>query len=195
VYDKYHEHGLEILAFPSNQFGNQEPGTCDEIKRFARDHYHTAFPLFQKVRAREQQLETPGQLQWQGELLQPSNRHPLAHLATYFCFLLETKMKPLCTSPTTTTTTTNTPPPGGREWRKCAPGLQVPEAGAACDRGRRRRPRGRARSGVELPEGALRRCWWWCWWLPWSADERCCRGLQIERGAVGLLAQPRPTHR
>ena len=36
VYDKYHEQGLEIVAFPCNQFLNQEPGTNEEIETFAR---------------------------------------------------------------------------------------------------------------------------------------------------------------
>jgi glutathione peroxidase-family protein len=53
VYEKYAAHGLEILAFPSNEFGHQEPGTCADIKRFARQHYHTSFPLFDKVRGWE----------------------------------------------------------------------------------------------------------------------------------------------
>jgi glutathione peroxidase len=49
VYEKYKEHGLEILAFPSNQFGG-EPGSSQDIKAFARQ-LNASFPLFEKVRA------------------------------------------------------------------------------------------------------------------------------------------------
>ncbi|KAJ1477386.1 glutathione peroxidase [Baffinella frigidus] len=41
--------GFAVLAFPSNQFGGMEPGTDDEIEKFARDKYHATFPLFAKV--------------------------------------------------------------------------------------------------------------------------------------------------
>lgn len=49
LYDKYRDYGLEILAFPSNQFGGQEPGTEAEIKEFARSKYSVTFPMFSKV--------------------------------------------------------------------------------------------------------------------------------------------------
>lgn len=40
-----------MLAFPSNDFGGQEPGTHAEIQRFCETEYHTQFALFSKVRA------------------------------------------------------------------------------------------------------------------------------------------------
>jgi len=49
LYEKYHEQGFEIFAFPCNQFGNQEPGTEQEIKLFAKQKYGVTFPLFAKV--------------------------------------------------------------------------------------------------------------------------------------------------
>ncbi len=49
LYEKYAVYGLEILAFPCNQFGQQEPGNEKEIKQFATEHYHITFPLFKKV--------------------------------------------------------------------------------------------------------------------------------------------------
>lgn len=49
VYKKYHEQGLEVLAFPSNDFGGQEPGTNDEIKTFCSSKYNVTFPLFSKI--------------------------------------------------------------------------------------------------------------------------------------------------
>jgi len=48
MYERYKDHGLEILAFPSNQFGEQEPGTDSEIGYFANQQGAT-FPVFKKV--------------------------------------------------------------------------------------------------------------------------------------------------
>ena len=49
LYREYHDQGLEILAFPCNQFGNQEPGDADEIKNFCTLNYDVSFPLMGKV--------------------------------------------------------------------------------------------------------------------------------------------------
>ncbi|KAF5189686.1 Glutathione peroxidase [Thalictrum thalictroides] len=49
IYDKYKTQGLEILAFPCNQFGSQEPGSNSEIKKFACTRYKAEFPIFDKV--------------------------------------------------------------------------------------------------------------------------------------------------
>ena len=49
MYKKYHEKGLEILDFPCNQFGNQAPGTDEEIHEFCTLKYNTTFEQFQKV--------------------------------------------------------------------------------------------------------------------------------------------------
>jgi len=49
LYDKYSGRGLEILAFPCNQFGRQEPGTDEEIRSFCETNYHVSFPLFSKI--------------------------------------------------------------------------------------------------------------------------------------------------
>ena len=46
---KYKEQGLEILDFPCNQFGNQAPGTDEEIQEFCTLKYHTTFPQFKKI--------------------------------------------------------------------------------------------------------------------------------------------------
>lgn len=40
---------FEILAFPCNQFGNQEPGSCEEVRDFARRRYGAEFTIFEKV--------------------------------------------------------------------------------------------------------------------------------------------------
>ena len=49
LYKKYHEEGLEILDFPCNQFGNQAPGTDDEIHEFCQFKYKTSFDQFSKT--------------------------------------------------------------------------------------------------------------------------------------------------
>lgn len=49
LYDKYHDKGLEILAFPCNQFGKQEPKSEAEIKQFAIS-FGVKFPIFSKIR-------------------------------------------------------------------------------------------------------------------------------------------------
>ena len=49
LYQKYKDKGFTVLAFPSNQLGNQEPGTPEEIEKFARSVKHATFPLFQKI--------------------------------------------------------------------------------------------------------------------------------------------------
>ena len=49
LYEKYKDKGLEILAFPCNQFGAQEKGTNNDIKNFCDDKYSISFPLFDKV--------------------------------------------------------------------------------------------------------------------------------------------------
>ncbi|KAL8139974.1 hypothetical protein V2J09_005995 [Rumex salicifolius] len=49
LYDKYKSKGFEILAFPCNQFGFQEPGSNQEIKNFACTRFKAEFPIFDKV--------------------------------------------------------------------------------------------------------------------------------------------------
>ena len=49
LYKKYHDKGLEILDFPCNQFGNQAPGTDDEIHEFCSLKYNTTFDQFSKI--------------------------------------------------------------------------------------------------------------------------------------------------
>ena len=49
LYDEYHEKGLEVLGFPCNQFGAQEPGAEAEIASFCDLTYGVSFPMFAKV--------------------------------------------------------------------------------------------------------------------------------------------------
>ena len=49
IYDEFHEKGLEILDFPCNQFGEQAPGTDDEIHTFCVGRFAISFPQYSKV--------------------------------------------------------------------------------------------------------------------------------------------------
>lgn len=50
LYKNYKDKGLEILAFPCNQFLNQEPGTSEDAQNFACTRYKADYPIFHKVR-------------------------------------------------------------------------------------------------------------------------------------------------
>ena len=49
LYVKLRARGLEVLGFPCNQFGAQEPGTEEEIETFCEVNYGVTFPLFAKI--------------------------------------------------------------------------------------------------------------------------------------------------
>jgi glutathione peroxidase len=49
LYEEFHSRGLEILAFPCNQFGGQEPGTPQQIEEFCSTKFGITFPIFQKI--------------------------------------------------------------------------------------------------------------------------------------------------
>ncbi len=49
LYSTYKHCGFDVLAFPSNDFGGQEPGTNQEIQNFCALTYNVSFPLFDKV--------------------------------------------------------------------------------------------------------------------------------------------------
>ncbi|MEC7107929.1 MAG: glutathione peroxidase [Verrucomicrobiota bacterium] len=64
LFNKYKDKGFTILAFPSNNFMNQEPGSNKEIEEFCKINYGISFPIFSKV-------EVKG-----------SNKHPLFEFLT-----------------------------------------------------------------------------------------------------------------
>ena len=75
VYEQYHERGFEVLAFPANNFGQQEPGTNAEIKGFCLTKYSVSFPLFSKISVKgsdkhplyqylTEQSPFPGEVEW-----------------------------------------------------------------------------------------------------------------------------------
>ena len=49
VYERYKGKGFEVLAFPANEFGNQEPDADPKIKEFCTSRYNVTFPLFSKI--------------------------------------------------------------------------------------------------------------------------------------------------
>jgi glutathione peroxidase len=49
IYEKYKNQGFEVLGFPCNDFGAQEPGTNEEIKNFCSLNYGVTFPMFNKI--------------------------------------------------------------------------------------------------------------------------------------------------
>ncbi|MCY4614090.1 MAG: glutathione peroxidase [Nitrospira sp.] len=75
LYEQYRERGLEILAFPANNFGKQEPGTNEEIKSFCYTKYALEFPLFSKISVKGEDMHPlyhylttqspfPGEIEW-----------------------------------------------------------------------------------------------------------------------------------
>lgn len=75
LYEQYREQGLEILAFPANNFGKQEPGTDEEIKSFCYTKYALDFSLFSKISVKgedthplyqylTQDSPFPGEIEW-----------------------------------------------------------------------------------------------------------------------------------
>jgi glutathione peroxidase len=49
LYQTYQKSGLEVLGFPCNQFGAQEPGTAAEIATFCERQYRVSFPMFARI--------------------------------------------------------------------------------------------------------------------------------------------------
>ncbi len=56
LYNKYKDHGFSVLGFPSNEFGQQEPGSDEEIKEFCKKNYGVTFPLFSKIAVKGEQI-------------------------------------------------------------------------------------------------------------------------------------------
>ncbi|HET7058200.1 MAG TPA: glutathione peroxidase [Nitrospiraceae bacterium] len=75
MYERYRTKGFEILAFPANNFGQQEPGTNEEIKGFCLTKYSLTFPLFSKISVKggdkhplyrylTEESPFPGEVEW-----------------------------------------------------------------------------------------------------------------------------------
>ena len=77
LYQKYRSQGFEILAFPCNDYGMQEPDSNDQIQQFCQTRYGVSFPLFDKVHAKGAQqhplyakltaVEPQGEVAWNFE--------------------------------------------------------------------------------------------------------------------------------
>ncbi len=81
LHEKYSGKGLVVLGFPCNQFGQQEPGTADQIKEFCRLNYSVSFdmfakidvngegacPLYKHLTALETKPKGPGKISWNFE--------------------------------------------------------------------------------------------------------------------------------
>ncbi|HEY9615573.1 MAG TPA: glutathione peroxidase [Microcoleaceae cyanobacterium] len=78
LYQKYRDQGLEILAFPCNDYGMQEPDSNQKIQQFCETKYGVSFPLFDKVHAKgadqhplyarlTQAIEPTGDVAWNFE--------------------------------------------------------------------------------------------------------------------------------
>ena len=52
IWDKYKAKGLVVIGVPSNDFGNQEPGTSNEIKNFCSSKFGISFPMTEKVKVK-----------------------------------------------------------------------------------------------------------------------------------------------
>ena len=75
VYEMYKDKGFRVLAFPANNFGNQEPGTNEEIKEFCTSKYDVTFDLFSKISVKGEdqhplyryittESAVPGEVKW-----------------------------------------------------------------------------------------------------------------------------------
>jgi glutathione peroxidase len=49
LYERFGERGFELLAFPCDQFGHQEPGTNEQIQAFCSTRFSVTFPVFEKL--------------------------------------------------------------------------------------------------------------------------------------------------
>ena len=89
--DKYTAQGFTVLAFPSNDFGAQEPGSNGEIKQFCTTKYKVSFPLFDKLHVKGEQQHPlyqqltgktgafPGDVKWNfGKFLIGRDGNPLS---------------------------------------------------------------------------------------------------------------------
>ena len=57
LWKKYKDQGLIVMGFPSNQFGNQEPGNNKEIKKFCETNFNITFPLTTKINVKGENIE------------------------------------------------------------------------------------------------------------------------------------------
>jgi glutathione peroxidase len=76
VYEKYKGQGLEVLGFPANEFGAQEPDSNERIKEFCTSKYNVTFPMFSKIVVKGQGIH-PLYAYLTGEATNPSYAGPI----------------------------------------------------------------------------------------------------------------------
>ena len=59
LYKQYHAQGFEVLGFPCNQFGSQDPGSHEEIQNFCQTNYGVSFPYVRQDRRERTQYASP----------------------------------------------------------------------------------------------------------------------------------------
>lgn len=59
LHEKFKERGFSVLAFPSNEFGGQEPGDAATIRNFCESKYKVTFPLFEKCKTQAGAEQSP----------------------------------------------------------------------------------------------------------------------------------------
>lgn len=65
LYEKYHDKGFELIAFPANQFGGQAPGTSEEERDWAVRKFGFEFPVMDKIAVKDRptpQWDGPGEI-------------------------------------------------------------------------------------------------------------------------------------
>jgi glutathione peroxidase len=103
IHDKLRDRGFEVLAFPCNQFGGQEPGTPEEITEFVCERFKGKFPLMEKADVNgehEQPIYTwlkksfPGDITWNFAAKFVVNHHgvPIARFETEGWDVIEAKI-------------------------------------------------------------------------------------------------------
>jgi glutathione peroxidase len=92
--EAYKDKGLRILGFPSNDFGEQEPGTMEEIEQFCKLNYGVTFDLFEKLHAKGDDIhplyawltsstEPKGEVKWNFEkFLISKDGEPIARFSS-----------------------------------------------------------------------------------------------------------------
>ena len=91
LHKKYAEKGFTVIGFPCNDFGNQEPGTAEEIVQFCKTRFSVSFPLMEKIHVKgpeQHPLYTsltgkdgafPGDVKWNfGKFLIGKDGQPIA---------------------------------------------------------------------------------------------------------------------
>lgn len=91
LHDRYQAAGLVVLGFPCNDFGNQEPGSAEEIARFCKTSFDVSFPLMAKIHVKGPERHPlytalsgegaafPGEVTWNfGKFLIGKDGKPLA---------------------------------------------------------------------------------------------------------------------